>query len=117
MGISEKIIGVTIIAIGTSLPELVSSVTAIYKGENELAIGNIVGSNIFNILLILGISSSISPISYSLNYNFDMVYLIITGLLLAIFPYIGKGTRAIDRAEGLIFVTMYLAYILCLLFV
>lgn len=117
IGISEKIIGVTIIAIGTSLPELVSSVTAIYKGENELAIGNIVGSNIFNILLILGISSSISPISYSLNYNFDMVYLIITGLLLAVFPYIGKGSRAIDRAEGLIFVTMYLAYILCLLFV
>ena len=117
IGISEKIIGVTIIAIGTSLPELVSSVTAVAKGENDMAVGNIVGSNIFNILLILGISSSICPINYSLSYNFDMIYLIITGTLLAIFPYIGKGTRALDRAEGVIFVLMYLAYILCLLWV
>lgn len=117
IGISEKIIGVTIIAVGTSLPELVSSVTAVAKGENDMAVGNIVGSNIFNILLILGISSSICPINYSLSYNFDMIYLIITGTLLAIFPYIGKGTRALDRAEGVIFVLMYLAYILCLLWV
>lgn len=117
IGISEKIIGVTIIAVGTSLPELVSSVTAVAKGENDMAVGNIVGSNIFNILLILGISSSICPINYSLSYNFDMIYLIITGTLLAIFPYIGKGTRALDRAEGVIFVLMYLAYIACLLFV
>lgn len=115
IGISEKIIGVTIIAVGTSLPELVSSVTAVAKGENDMAVGNIVGSNIFNILLILGISSSICPINYSLSYNFDMIYLIITGALLAIFPYIGKGTRALDRAEGVIFVLMYLAYIACLL--
>lgn len=117
IGISEKIIGVTIIAIGTSLPELVSSVTAVAKGENDMAVGNIVGSNIFNILLILGVSSTICPINYSLSYNFDMIYLIITGVLLAIFPYIGKGTRALDRAEGIIFVLMYLAYIVCLLFV
>ena len=117
IGISEKIIGVTIIAVGTSLPELVSSVTAVAKGENDMAVGNIVGSNIFNILLILGISSSICPINYSLSYNFDMIYLIITGALLAIFPYIGKGTRALDRAEGVIFVLMYLAYIVCLLWV
>lgn len=117
IGISEKIIGVTIIAIGTSLPELVSSVTAVAKGENDMAVGNIVGSNIFNILLILGVSSTICPINYSVSYNFDMIYLIITGILLAIFPYIGKGTRALDRAEGIIFVLMYLAYIACLLFV
>ena len=103
MGISEKIIGVTIIAVGTSLPELVASVTAVMKGENNMAVGNIVGSNIFNILLILGISSSICPINYSESYNFDMVYLIIASALLAIFPYIGKSTRALDRVEGIIF--------------
>lgn len=117
IGISEKIIGVTIIAVGTSLPELVSSVTAVAKGENDMAVGNIVGSNIFNILLILGVSSSISPINYSTSYNFDMIYLIVTGALLAIFPYIGKGTRALDRAEGFVFVAMYVGYISCLLFV
>lgn len=117
IGISEKIIGVTIIAIGTSLPELVSSVTAVMKGQNDMAVGNIVGSNIFNILLILGVSSSISPINYSTSYNFDMIYLIVTSALLAIFPYIGKSTRTLDRAEGFVFVAMYMGYIACLLFV
>ncbi len=117
IGISEKVISVTIIAVGTSLPELVSSVTAVLKGENDMAVGNIVGSNIFNILLILGVSSSISPINYSTSYNFDMIYLIVTGALLAIFPYIGKSTRALDRAEGFVFVAMYVGYISCLLFV
>lgn len=116
MGISEKIIGVTIIAVGTSLPELVASVTAVMKGENNMAVGNIVGSNIFNILLILGISSSICPINYSESYNFDMVYLIIASALLAIFPYIGKSTRALDRVEGIIFFLMYVGYIATLIF-
>jgi len=117
IGISEKIIGVTIIAIGTSLPELVASITAVMKGENDMAVGNIVGSNIFNILLILGVSSAISPINYALSYNFDMIFLVVTCILMALFPYIGKSGRALDRAEGIIFVTMYLAYILILLFV
>lgn len=116
MGISEKIIGVTIIAVGTSLPELVASVTAVMKGENNMAVGNIVGSNIFNILLILGISSSICPINYSESYNFDMVFLIIASALLAIFPYIGKSTRALDRVEGIIFFLMYVGYIVTLIF-
>lgn len=117
VGISEKIIGVTIIAIGTSLPELVASITAVMKGENDMAVGNIVGSNIFNILLILGGASAISPINYVLSYNFDMIFLVVTCILMAIFPYIGKSGRALDRIEGIIFVTMYLAYILILLFV
>jgi len=116
MGISEKIIGVTIIAVGTSLPELVASVTAVMKGENNMAVGNIVGSNIFNILLILGVSSSICPINYSESYNFDMIYLITASALLAIFPYVGKSTRALDRAEGIIFFLMYVGYITTLIF-
>ena len=116
MGISEKIIGVTIIAVGTSLPELVASVTAVMKGENNMAVGNIVGSNIFNILLILGVSSSICPINYSESYNFDMIYLIIATTLLAVFPYIGKSTRTLDRAEGIIFFLMYVGYLATLIF-
>jgi len=116
MGISEKIIGVTIIAVGTSLPELVASVTAVMKGENNMAVGNIVGSNIFNILLILGVSSSICPINYSESYNFDMIYLIIASAFLAIFPYVGKSTRALDRAEGIIFFLMYVGYISTIIF-
>jgi len=117
IGISEKIIGVTIIAVGTSLPELVASITAVMKGENDMAVGNIVGSNIFNILLILGISSTISPINYALSYNFDMILLIVTCILMAIFPYIGKSGRALDRAEGIIFCLIYLGYIVTTLLV
>ena len=117
IGISEKIIGVTIIAIGTSLPELVASVTAVLRNENDLAVGNIVGSNIFNILLILGVSSTISPINYSLSYNFDMILLIAITILLAIFPFIGKEKYSLERSEGIIFCLIYLAYILMLIFV
>lgn len=117
IGISEKIIGVTIIAIGTSLPELVASVTAVLRNENDLAVGNIVGSNIFNILLILGVSSTISPIHYSLSYNFDMILLIAITILLAIFPFIGKEKYSLERSEGIIFCLIYLAYILMLIFV
>lgn len=116
MGISEKIISVTIIAVGTSLPELVASITAVMKGENDMAVGNIVGSNILNILLILGVAGTICPINYSLSYNFDIIYLIIASALLAIFPYIGKGSRIIDRTEGIIFFLMYIGYIVTLLF-
>lgn len=116
MDISERIIGVTIIAIGTSLPELVASVTAVLKNENDLAVGNIVGSNIFNILLILGVSSAISPINYSLSYNFDMVLLIAITILLAIFPFIGKEKYSLERYEGILFCLIYLAYILMLIF-
>ena len=117
IGISEKIIGVTIIAIGTSLPELVASVTAVLRNENDLAVGNIVGSNIFNILLILGVSSTISPIHYSLSYNFDMILLIAITILLAIFPFIGKEKYSLERSKGIIFCLIYLAYILMLIFV
>ena len=69
--ISEKIISLTILAIGTSLPELVTSVTAAIKGNSDIAIGNIIGSNIFNILLIIGVSAVINPIKYNVTYNFD----------------------------------------------
>ncbi|MCI8519230.1 MAG: calcium/sodium antiporter [Clostridia bacterium] len=75
-GISEQIISLTILAIGTSLPELVTSVTAAIKGNSDIAIGNIIGSNIFNMLFIIGVTSLIKPITYNISYNLDMVILI-----------------------------------------
>lgn len=75
-GISEQIISLTILAIGTSLPELVTSVTAAIKGNSDIAIGNIIGSNIFNMLFIIGVTSVINPITYNISYNLDMTILI-----------------------------------------
>ena len=86
--ISEKVISLTILAIGTSLPELVTSVTAAIKGNSDIAIGNIIGSNIFNMLLIIGVSSMISPIAYNVSYNLQMYILLGGTLLLAFFPVI-----------------------------
>lgn len=109
LNISEKVISLTIIAIGTSLPELVTSVTAAIKGNSDIAIGNILGSNIFNILLILGVSAAISPINYSLSYNNQIVVLIISTILLALFPFIGKKNE-MTRTNGIAFLIIYAIY-------
>lgn len=79
-GISEQIISLTILAIGTSLPELVTSVTAAIKGNSDIAIGNIIGSNIFNMLFIIGVTSLINPISYNISYNLDMAILVVRNI-------------------------------------
>lgn len=109
VGISEKIISLTIVAIGTSLPELVTSVSAAIKGDSDIAIGNILGSNIFNILFILGISSVLSPINYLLSYNIQLVVLVLATIVLALFPYI-KPKDKMTRSNGIIYVLMYLGY-------
>jgi cation:H+ antiporter len=111
--ISEKIIGLTILAIGTSLPELVTSVTAAVKGNSDIAIGNIIGSNIFNILLIIGISSIISTLNYNITYNIQLAILIIAMIVLAIFPYIPPKNE-MSRANGLIYLIMYVIYMVFL---
>jgi cation:H+ antiporter len=111
--ISEKIIGLTILAIGTSLPELVTSVTAAIKGNSDIAIGNIIGSNIFNILLIIGISSIISTLNYNVTYNIQLAILIISMIVLAIFPIIPPKNE-MSRANGLIYVLMYVIYMVFL---
>lgn len=113
MGISEKIISLTIIAIGTSLPELVTSVTAAFKNESDIAIGNIVGSNIFNILLIIGTGAIIHPITYSLNYNSDMAIMLLATGLLAIYPFVGKKDT-MTRSNGLICFILYVGYMITL---
>jgi len=112
---SEKLISVTILAIGTSLPELVTSVSAAFKGNSDIAIGNILGSNIFNMLLIIGVSALISPITYNLSYNRDMIILLVATVVLALFPLIPPKNQ-MSRMNGSIYFAMYVGY-LAMLFV
>jgi len=110
MHISEKIIGLTIIALGTSLPELVTSVTAIIKKSSDIAIGNIIGSNIFNIFLILGTSATVSPIHYSSSFNKDIYFLVFGTLLLLLAMFIGNRKK-LDRWQAAIFLLLYAGYV------
>ena len=112
--ISEQIISLTIVAIGTSLPELVTSVVAAIKGNSDISIGNILGSNIFNMALIIGISSLINPITYNLVYNFEIGILIIASIVLALFPIIPPKNK-MSRMNGIIYLTMYAVYTIILL--
>lgn len=105
-GMSETLIGLTIVAVGTSLPELVTSVIAARKGEPGLAVGNVIGSNIFNILFILGISSVIHPVKVNAASVYDMVILIGTSILVFLFS---KKEKAINRREGTIMLLIYAA--------
>lgn len=111
IGITEKVISLTIVAFSTSLPELITSVTATRKGQVDMAIGNIVGSQIFNILLIIGISSVLHPITYSPSYNIDFIVLITGTILFALFPYIGKKDE-MTRKNGIIFIIIYIIYMI-----
>lgn len=111
--ISEKIISVTILAIGTSLPELVTSVSAAIKGKSDIAIGNILGSNVFNMLLIIGVSAIIKPITYNISYNKDMIILMIGTLILALFPVIPPKNK-MSRTNGVIYFILYIGYMLSL---
>ena len=110
LGITEKMISLTIVAFSTSLPELITSITATKKGDTDMAIGNVLGSQIFNILLIIGTSAVLSPIAYSTSYNSNLILLTIGTILLGLFPYIGKKD-VMQRSNGLIFVITYVLYI------
>lgn len=115
LGVSEKVIGVTIVAIGTSLPELVASLVAIKKKENAISFGNIIGSNIFNILCVLGLTSIIHPIKVAPSFiQFDFWWMLSIVLLIPVFSFLPqKGT--IDYKFGLVLLVAYLGY-LCLSF-
>ncbi|MCI9447233.1 MAG: calcium/sodium antiporter [Lachnospiraceae bacterium] len=106
MGMTETLIGLTVVALGTSLPELVTSIVAARKGETGLAVGNVVGSNIFNLLFILGISSTIHPIAVNTASVYDMIILIIVSIITYAFAVKGKSIR---RAEGVWMVLIYAA--------
>lgn len=111
--VSEKIIGLTIIAIGTSLPELVTSVTAALKGSSDIAIGNILGSNIFNFLLIIGVVGIMNPIHYNTSYNIQMTILVIGTLVLSIFPYTDKKDE-MTLSNGITYLMLYALYMVLL---
>lgn len=107
MGMTETLVGLTIVAVGTSLPELVTSIVAAKKGETGLAVGNVIGSNIFNILFILGVSSTISPISVINENIVDIVVLIVAGIVI----YLFAGSRdKIEKKEGIVMILMYAVY-------
>ena len=111
--VSDKIIGLTILAVGTSLPELFTSVTAAIKGNSDIAIGNVIGSNIFNILLILGSSALLRPITYNITYNNQIIILIISTLMLFAFYNI-KPKKVMGRVAGLCYLTIYIVYMISL---
>lgn len=108
LGMSEALVGLTIVAVGTSLPELVTSVVAAVKKENDIALGNVIGSNIFNILLILGLTSAISPLVVSGTILIDLIILLATGIILLLISQLFKDMK---RYHGIIFIAMYVAYL------
>ena len=113
-GLSNTFVGLTIVAIGTSLPELVTSIIASFKGENDLALGNVVGSNLFNILFVLGIASTVSPINLSGIADsefilYDIIVLTCITILAYVFSLVKKN---ITEAEGSIMVLIYVCYMI-----
>lgn len=115
LGMSQSIIGLTIVAVGTSLPELATSAVAAYKKNPEIAVGNVVGSNIFNIFFILGVSSIIRPIPFEAGDNVDIAVVIAASLFLFLSMFTGKK-RILDKWEAGVFLVLYTAYICFLIF-
>lgn len=107
LGMSQRLIGLTIVAFGTSLPELITSATAACKGKADIAIGNIVGSNIFNILFVIGITGVITPIPYAASFAMDSIICIVAAVLLFIFVLLNKK---LTRTSGIIMLAAYAAY-------
>ena len=107
LGMSANLVGLTIVAMGTSLPEFVTSIVAIRKGETEIAIGNVIGSNIFNILLVLGLATVIKPITISMFALFDIIFMLLITIILYLFM---KKNNCLVRKHGIIFVAIYIAY-------
>ncbi len=109
MGMSETLIGLTVVAIGTSLPELVTSIVASRKGETDMAVGNVIGSNIFNIFFILGVASLLRPIGVNMASVYDIAILIIVSIITLIFSFTAK---TINRKEGAFLLLMYVSSVI-----
>ena len=116
LGVSEKVISLTIVAFSTSLPELITSINATFKGEIDMAIGNVIGSNIFNIVLIVGATALINPIAYSTSYNKDIVIFMLGMIALGIIPFLGEKNK-ISRWSGMAYVISYFSYMASLVYV
>lgn len=113
-GVSEAVIGLTIVAAGTSLPELATSIVAAVKGKPALAVGNVIGSNIFNVLMVLGVSATITPLPFGSIGNLDLLTLLGASIAFYLFGWFFRE-RTITRAEGAILTAGYIAYIAALL--
>lgn len=112
--VSEKVIGLTILAAGTSLPELATSAVAAFHKKSDIAVGNIVGSNIFNLLLVLGMTSVVhAPLGYNIDLNFDLFMVMIGTFLLFIFMFTLDKYK-LDRAEGMLYLVGFVAYMVYL---
>ena len=114
LGVSQAVIGLTIVALGTSLPELATSTVAAMKKNSDTALGNIIGSNIFNIFMILGLSATIKPLSVYKGMNTDLALCLISGLLVLIFVYSNKQHK-IKRWEGGLLLFIYISYLIWLI--
>ncbi len=114
LGVSEAVIGLTIVAAGTSLPELATSVVAAVKGRPGLALGNVIGSNIFNVLMVLGLSATIRPLPFGGIGNFDLGTLLVASVLFWLFGWLFRE-RTITRAEGAVMVAVYVGYVAVLI--
>lgn len=112
-GVSQSLIGLTVVAVGTSLPELATSAIAAYKKQTDIAIGNVVGSNIFNIFWILGFSSLIRPLPFSVNSDLDIIMTILASVILFSVMFIGKK-QTIQRWQGGAMVLIYISYVVFL---
>ena len=109
--LSEKLIGLTILAAGTSLPELATSAVAAFRGRADIAVGNVIGSNIFNLSFILGINSLINPLAYNTDLNFDVYVLFGGSLLLFIFMFT-LTTKKLDRWESILYLLAFIGYMI-----
>ena len=113
LGMSQALIGLTILAVGTSLPELATSVVAALRGNADMAVGNVVGSNVFNILWILGLTATVTPLEYNTALNVDIWLLVAVSLLFFLFTFTWKEHK-IDRREGGLFCVLYIGYLVYL---
>ena len=113
-GMSERLIGLTVIAIGTSLPELVTSVTAARKGNADIAIGNVVGSNLFNVLFIIGLTAMIRPMNFARNFITDGIVATVAAVLLWL---LARDDRKVGRRDGFVLLGAYVAYFIYIMFV
>ena len=110
LGVSDALIGLTIVAIGTSLPELATSVVAAYRKNAEIAVGNVVGSNIFNVFLILGVSGTVTPLGVRAQFNLDLWVMLGATVCLFAAMFVGRPRHQLQRLEGGVFLSLYAAY-------
>jgi len=114
IGLSEAFIGLTLVAIGTSMPEIVTSAVAAYRNKSDIAIGNIIGSNVFNIFWVLGITATVTPIKFSPKLNWDIIIVTVATVMLVALLYIGKK-KTIGKMKGIAMIVAYVGYILYLI--